>query len=86
MQPSHIRDTVRALRDELYELALDLVRVPSVTGEENAAQDALASRLRDWGLEVDLWTVGAELTSHRAYCDDGLPVDSLSDFPKCLSG
>lgn len=75
MNPKHIQDTIQSLRDDLYDLALDLVRTPSVTGNENAAQDLLASRLRAWGLDVDLWTVGPEITSHRAYCDDGLPVE-----------
>jgi len=65
---------VASLRDELYELALDLVRVPSVTGEEDRAQKTLSDRLDAWGLELDVWTVDETLTSHRAYCDDGLPV------------
>lgn len=75
MNPKHIRDTIQSLRDDLYDLALDLVRTPSVTGDENEAQDMLASRLREWGLDVDLWTVAPDITSHRAYCDDGLPVE-----------
>ncbi len=75
MTPSHVRECLASLRDELYELALDLVRTPSVTGDEDAAQETLAARFRDWGLDVDLWTVETSLTAHRAYCDDGLPVE-----------
>jgi acetylornithine deacetylase len=74
MKPNEIRATIASLRDELYGLALDLVRTPSVTGNEDDAQDVLASRLDDWGLDVDLWTVDESITSHRAFCDDGLPV------------
>ena len=70
MTPSHVRECLASLRDELYELALDLVRTPSVTGDEDAAQETLAARFRDWGLDVDLWTVEASLTAHRAYCDE----------------
>ena len=75
MTPSHVRECLASLRDELYELALDLVRTPSVTGDEDAAQETLAARFRDWGLDVDLWPVEPSLTAHRAYCDDGLPVE-----------
>lgn len=69
-----MRDAVRAHREALHELALELVSVPSVTGTENDAQDLLAERLRAWGLDVDLWTVDDGIQSHPAYCDDGLPV------------
>ncbi len=75
MKSAHVREAVGAHRDELYQLASDLVRVPSVTGSENDAQELLAARLRDWGLDVDLWTVSPSIQSHRAYCDDGLPVE-----------
>lgn len=75
MKPSAIKETIASLRDELYQLALDLVGTPSVTGDEDAAQDLLASRLRLWGLDVDLWTIDPTITEHRAYCDDGLPVE-----------
>lgn len=75
MNPNHVKETVDSLRDELYQLALDLVRIPSVTGDEDTAQDMLAGRLREWDLDVDLWTIESGITSHRAYCDDGLPVE-----------
>lgn len=75
MNPTDVKAAVGSLRDELYELALALVRTPSVTGDENAAQGLLASRLGEWGLDVDAWTVDASIQSHRAFCDDGLPVE-----------
>ena len=75
LNPNHVKDVVDSLRDELYQLALDLVRTPSVTGDEDTAQETLASRLGDWGLDVDLWTIENGITSHRAYCNDGLPVE-----------
>ena len=75
IKPDHVKDAVQSLRDELYELALALVRTPSVTGDEDAAQDVLASRLTDWGLDVDLWAIDSNIAAHRAFCDDGLPVE-----------
>lgn len=75
MKPNDIKKTISSLRDELYQLARDLVGTPSVTGDEDAAQDLLAGRLREWGLDVDLWTIDPSITEHRAFCDDGLPVE-----------
>ena len=75
MKPTDVKEAIGSLRDELYQLALALVRTPSVTGNEDTAQDMLAGQLRDWGLDVDLWTIESGIRSHRAYCDDGLPVE-----------
>ena len=72
MNPTPVKETIGSLRDELYQLALALVRTPSVTGDEDTAQDELFGRLREWDLDVDLWTIESGITSHRAYCDDGL--------------
>ena len=70
-----IRAAVESLRDELIELAQALVRIPSVTGEEEAAQQFLSQRLKNWGLSVDVWQPSPnEIVRHPAYCDDGLPV------------
>jgi acetylornithine deacetylase len=78
VKPSDIRDAVRSLEDELVGLASDLVKEPSVTGNEDAAQRMLSERLRDWGLEVDLWRIEPGITEHTAFCDDGLPVTRLN--------
>lgn len=75
MRPKDVETAVASLRDELYQLAADLVRTPSVTGTEDDAQALVADRLRDWGLDVDLWTVSPDIKSHRAFCDDGHPVE-----------
>jgi acetylornithine deacetylase len=76
IRAEEIRECVRSLRDELVRLTQDLVRQPSVTGDEAGAQTLLAERLREWGLAVDVWRPdAAKIKSHRAYCDDGLPVE-----------
>ncbi len=57
---------IRALRD--------LVRIPSVTGQEAAAQNWLAQQMRRMGLEVDLWDIDvAELQKHPQF--PGMEVD-----------
>jgi acetylornithine deacetylase len=75
---SSVRETVRSLRDELYDLASNLVKWKSVTGNEDDAQRALADRLRSVGLEVDLWKIDPAIRSHPAFCDDGERLDRLN--------
>jgi acetylornithine deacetylase len=78
MRSSQVREAVHSLADDLYELAQDLVRRPTITGSEDEAQKALAERLADWGLDVDLWRIEDPIRSHPAFCDDGLPVTRLN--------
>jgi acetylornithine deacetylase len=78
MSRTSVRETVLSLRGELFDLASDLVKRKSVTGDEDGAQRALAERLRDWGLEVDLWRIDSGIRSHPAFCDDGQPVERLN--------
>ncbi len=73
-----VRETVLSLCDELFDLASDLVKRKSVTGDEDDAQRALAERFRDWGLEVDLWRIDPGIRSHPAFCDDGNPLERLN--------
>jgi acetylornithine deacetylase len=81
-----VRHSVASLKDDLFELASDLVRQPSVTGSEDEAQTRLAERLRSWGLEVDLWRIDSGIASHPAYCDDGNPVERLNLVAKWGEG
>ena len=54
----------------------ELVSIPSVTGDERAAQTRFATVLRDLGLDVDEWcpTID-ELRAHPSFSDDELPLD-----------
>jgi acetylornithine deacetylase len=75
---SSVRETVLSLRPELLDLASDLVRQKSVTGDEEKAQGLLAERLEHFGLDCDLWRIDPAIRNHRAFCDDGEPVDRLN--------
>ncbi len=75
---SKVREAVLSLRDDLYDLASDLVKQKSITGSEDEAQRAFAERLRDFGLDCDLWTIDPAIRSHSAFCDDGERVDRLN--------
>jgi acetylornithine deacetylase len=75
---SSVRDSVSSLRSDLFDLASDLVKQKSVTGDEEDAQRLLAERLRDFGLDCDLSRIDPAIRSHPAFCDDGERVDRLN--------
>lgn len=50
-----IVEAVERRREELFALIRELVRVPSVTGDEGAVQAVVAERMGALGLEVDVW-------------------------------
>jgi acetylornithine deacetylase len=52
---SAIHDAVVGLRTEMTAALQALVRIPSQTGAEGAAQEAMARLMREQGLEVDVW-------------------------------
>jgi acetylornithine deacetylase len=68
-----IDDAVESLRPELVAFIQELVRIPSLPGEEEAAHRFAAARLEALGLEVDIVPSRFdELRHHPAFCDDGL--------------
>jgi acetylornithine deacetylase len=50
-----VAESVSALRPEIITALQELVRIPSQTGAEGLAQDAVARLMRTHGLEVDVW-------------------------------
>jgi acetylornithine deacetylase or succinyl-diaminopimelate desuccinylase len=53
---------------ELLQTFRELLRIPSVTGDEATAQRWLAQRMREAGLTVDTWTIDvAALQRHEAF-------------------
>ncbi len=64
------------LRAPLTEFLQNLVRLPSLPGEEQAAQRFFAAKLREIGCEVDILKSSfAELEHHPAFSDDGISFD-----------
>lgn len=63
-----IASITSAVAEEAVSDLVSLIRIPSVTGSEAAAQTWLANRLRDLGAEVDLWVPDrSELECHPAF-------------------
>jgi acetylornithine deacetylase len=66
---------VDSLRDDAVGLVQDLVKIPSITGEEIKAQLFFAELLRKLKLNVDCcFPTRAELQMHPSFSDDGLPL------------
>jgi acetylornithine deacetylase len=72
---AHLIQTVESLEDDAVQLVQDLVKIPSITGEETKAQLFFAERLRDLKLNVDCYyPTRSELQNHPSFSDDGLPL------------
>ncbi len=77
---NEIEDAVEGLREELTCFLQALVRTPSMSGAEQAAQQLLAEKYRSLGLATEIISSErSELERHPAFCDDGFPfVDRLN--------
>ncbi len=63
-----ILDTIDKNRDKAITFLQDMVRIPSVTGDEAAIQRFLSDYMRRIGLEVDMWETDWEkLKQHPGY-------------------
>lgn len=73
-----IETGIRAAREFeplTYDLLRDLVRIPSITGSETAAQQRVIQQLSELGMSVDVWSpTRSDLAQHPAFSDDGLPL------------
>jgi len=60
-----VAETVRVLRPEIVTALQELVRIPSQTGREGLAQQAVVRLMRTHGLKLDIWEPDvAELEPH----------------------
>ncbi len=76
MRETDIRDAVARLTPDLTAFLQDLVRIPSLPGQEAAAHGFVADAVRAMGLEVDvLRATRDELAAHPAFSDDGIPIE-----------
>lgn len=67
-----IAAAVRELRPEIVETLQALVRIPSQTGSEGDAQEAVARLMREHGLAVDVWEPdAAALAPHAEFVTIG---------------
>lgn len=65
---------VDSLEYRLIKFCQNLVRIPSLPGQEQDAQAFVAAKLQTLGLAVDIVQSNfEELKDHPAFCDDGVP-------------
>ena len=69
--------TIDELTPDSIKLLQDLIRIPSITGNETKAQLFFADRLRELNLDVDCWNPERkDLQAHPAFSDDGLTLEN----------
>ena len=74
--PADFLRAVNAVKDDMFAFASRLVRTPSLPGEEAAVQALVKDKLDALGLETaTVSTTRAEVETHPASCDDGIPVE-----------
>ncbi len=74
--PADFLRAVNAVKDDMFAFASRLVRTPSLPGEEAAVQALVKDKLDALGLETaTVSTTRAEVETHPAFCDDGIPVE-----------
>ena len=72
--PSAVSAALNDLHDTILDWVVTLLRTPSVTGNEAAAQAVVATILGELGLEVDVFVPDESLRTHPTFSDDGLPI------------
>jgi len=78
-----IERAVEARRENAVTLLQELVRVPSVTGEEGAVQEVVEEAFRERGLEVDRWEAAREEIS--PYLDHVGEQETFENRPNVAS-
>lgn len=73
-------------QDELVGLVADLVRRPSLLGQEAAAQEYVANHLRETGLSVDVWEIDESLKQQPEAGDSGVPFAGRPNVAGTFSG
>jgi acetylornithine deacetylase len=77
-----IREWMHRRREEGTELLRSLVQLPSVQGNESAAQYLIADKLFELKMDVDLWEPeGKELREHPYFCS---PRDDFTGSPNVV--
>ncbi len=82
-----INTEIKALRDEMIDSLAELVRIPSVVGNEKPAQEFMQQLYRS--LELDVTTFEADkekVGQHSAYVESGLPFEERPNVIGMLKG
>ena len=84
---TEIKKAVEGLQDEMVDLLIELVRIPSLVGEEGPGQDFIYRQYERLGFEVSVFeTDKKEIQKHPAYVDSGLPFKGRPNVIATLNG
>lgn len=73
--PAQLTSALEGRRAWGVEVLGELVGVPSVTGDEAAAQEVVVRILKELDFDLDVWAPTADdVSAHPSYSDDGLPL------------
>lgn len=80
-------DTIGGMREEIVSSLQQLVRIPSVVGEEGRAQGFLEERYRELDLDVTLLSPDlATVSAHPSFIETGMSYDGRSNIIGRLTG
>jgi acetylornithine deacetylase len=78
---------IDGLRDEMINTLAELVRIPSVVGNEGPAQDFMQRQYEGLGLEVKIFEADKNTVGqHSAYVESGLPFEGRPNVIGLLKG
>jgi acetylornithine deacetylase len=77
---------IEAREDELIEIVAELVRRPSLLGQEAEVQAYVADHLQSSGLDVDVWDLPAETLSKPNAGDSGVPFPDRPNVTGRMKG
>src|SRR3954468_3086000 len=82
----HLWTEIEARRDELIGVIADLVRRPSLLGEEGPAQTYVADYLRASGMTTEVWELDQSVRSLPNAGDSGVPFAGRPNVAGTLPG
>ena len=82
-----LKTVIGELHDEMTDTLAELVRIPSVVGNEGPAQDFMQRKYEDLGLDVEIFEADKnKVGQHSAYVESGLPFEGRPNVIGVLTG
>jgi len=51
---------IDSMKNEIIRFLQDIIKIPSVTGQEKEVQEFIASKLKEWGIRYDMWEINKD--------------------------
>lgn len=84
---NEIAEAARRLKDDMTQTLIELVRIPSVVGDEGAAQSFIEERYKELGLKLHMVEADKDkVRQHPAYVESELPFEGRPNIIGLLNG